>query len=243
MANEPDGTNINVECGSTHPEVLQARVVEVGADIGFAFDGDADRLMAVTAEGEVLDGDQIMAILAIDFKATGRLTGNTVVATVMSNLGFRKALDAAGIEMVATSVGDRHVLEALFDQGHVLGGEQSGHLILADRATTGDGVLAAVTLAEVVRRSGRTLGELAGESMVRLPQVLVNVRMAAPVPDVIDRISADIGAAEQELGDDGRVLIRLSGTEPVVRVMVEATSEETAQRLADLLSESVRRLA
>ena len=241
--NEPDGTNINVACGSTDPAALRARVTDVGADLGFAFDGDADRVMAVTGDGELLDGDQIMAILAVDLKETGRLATNTVVATVMSNLGFRRALAAAGIDMIETPVGDRHVLETMVTGGHVLGGEQSGHLIISDRATTGDGVLAAVTLADVVRRSGRRLSDLAGERMERLPQVLVNVRLERRPDDVVERIADEIDAAESELGDDGRVLIRLSGTEPLVRVMVEATSEETAQRIADSLGEAVSRLA
>lgn len=236
---QPDGTNINARCGSTHPAALQRAVREAHADLGLAFDGDADRLVAVDAEGEVVDGDQIIAMCALDLAERGRLANDTVVVTVMSNLGFLRAMRSAGIAVVQTAVGDRHVLEALSDGGHTLGGEQSGHIIFADRSSTGDGLLAAVTLADVVKRSARPLSELTAAAMTRLPQVLVNVSVPAPMPDVAERIASSITEVEAFLGEDGRVLVRPSGTEPVVRVMVEATEETVAERMAAQLASAV----
>jgi phosphoglucosamine mutase len=239
---EPDGENINADCGSTHLETLSAAVLKHGADAGIAHDGDADRCLAVDAEGEVVDGDQILAILALELKARGLLAGDTVVTTVMSNLGFRKAMARAGITMVETAVGDRYVLEAMRAGDFVLGGEQSGHIIMLDHATTGDGMLTALHLLAAVARRGTALADLA-RVMTRYPQVLVNVagvdkERAARSP----RLAAAVTAAKAELGAAGRVLVRPSGTEPAVRVMVEATDHEHAQRLAEDLAATIRSL-
>ena len=237
---EPDGLNINLDCGSTHLDDLQKAVIHHGADAGFAFDGDADRCLAVDHSGAVVDGDQILAILGIAARDAGRLTDDTVVATVMSNLGFVQALQAAGITVIQTAVGDRYVLEAMRSGGFSLGGEQSGHVIMADFATTGDGVLTAVHLASRIRETGQTLEELASV-MTRLPQVLINV------PDV-DKARADtdpvlqgeVAIAAAKLGDSGRVLLRQSGTEPLVRVMVEAATHDEATEVAQRLAGVVR---
>lgn len=238
----PDGTNINDGCGSTHPEPLAAAVVHAGAQVGIAFDGDADRLVAVDHLGAEVDGDHIIALCAADLAARDRLAGRRVVVTVMSNLGFHQAMERAGIGVVTTPVGDRHVLQALADGGYSLGGEQSGHIIFSDHATTGDGLLSAVALLDLVRRSGRPLAELAEAAMTRLPQVLVNVRLDAPMPDVAQRLDAPLRAAQAELGDTGRILLRPSGTEPVVRVMVEAPVHEVAAAHAERLAAAVRAL-
>ena len=242
LSAEPDGLNINASCGSTYPQRLQDAVRAAGADGGFAFDGDADRMLAVDANGVLVDGDQLIAIAAIDLHERGRLVGDTVVVTVMSNLGFRLAMAAAGISVVDTAVGDRYVLEALDTGGFVLGGEQSGHIIFRDRATTGDGLLSALVVADVMVRSGRALSDLAASAMTRLPQVLRNVRIAAPMPDVALRLAAEIAAAEVELGEQGRVLVRASGTEPVVRVMVEAVDVAAAEAIVERLSGAVSAL-
>ncbi|MEV5825646.1 phosphoglucosamine mutase [Spirillospora sp. NPDC052242] len=236
----PDGLNINSGCGSTHLEALQAAVREHGADAGIANDGDADRCLAVTAAGEVVDGDQIMAILALEMRESGALAADTVVATVMSNLGFKLAMREAGITVVETAVGDRYVLEAMKAGGFVFGGEQSGHVIMLDHATTGDGVLTGLRLLAAMARRGRPLDELA-KAMTRLPQVLVNVKgvdktRAKTSPE----LAAAVAAAEADLGETGRVLIRPSGTEPMVRVMVEAASQEQAQSIAEHLAGVVR---
>ena len=238
----PDGRNINDGCGSTHPEQLAAKVIELGADVGFAFDGDADRLVAVDGAGRIVDGDHLIAIAAIDLHERGELRNDTVVVTVMTNLGFRLAMAERNIAVVETKVGDRYVLEALDSGGHSLGGEQSGHIIFRDRATTGDGLLSAVSIADVISRSRRPLAELADSAMTRLPQVLTNVRIASPMPDVAQRLGAQLAEAEAELGATGRVLVRPSGTEPVVRVMVEAESPEVAERWAQRLAEAVAAL-
>lgn len=237
---EPDGLNINDGCGSTHLEVLQKAVLEHGADVGFALDGDADRCLAVDASGEVVDGDQILAILALALREQGRLHDDTVVATVMSNLGFVKALTAAGIVVRQTAVGDRYVLEEMKAGSFTLGGEQSGHVIMSEHATTGDGVLTALQVLDRMAATGSTIAELAGV-MVRLPQVLVNV------PGVDKRragsdeaLLAAVAEAEAELGDSGRVLLRSSGTEPLVRVMVEAGTADHAQSVAERLADVVR---
>lgn len=240
LAAEPDGTNINDGCGSTHPGSLAEAVRREGADLGIAFDGDADRVLAVDHTGEVVDGDQIIAMCATDLADRGLLAQRTVVVTVMSNLGFHRAMHAAGIQVVQTAVGDRHVLEALAAGGYSLGGEQSGHIVFADHATTGDGLLAALVLLDVVRRSGRPLAELAAAAMTRLPQVLVNVAVSTPMPDVAERIADELAAAADELGEQGRVLVRPSGTEPVVRVMVEATDADVATATAERLAGAVR---
>jgi len=233
---EPDGININLKCGSTHLGDLRAAVINHSADAGFAFDGDADRCLAVDANGDVIDGDQILAVLAMAARAAGRLHDDTVVATVMSNLGFVQALRAAGLTVVQAAVGDRYVLEAMRAGGFTLGGEQSGHVIMSDYATTGDGVLTALHVAAQMATTGKKLADLAAV-MTRLPQVLINV------PDVDkSRTGSDVAVlaavveAEAQLADTGRVLLRPSGTEPLVRVMVEAASHDQAIEVAERLA-------
>jgi phosphoglucosamine mutase len=236
----PDGLNINSGCGSTHLDALRAAVLEHGADAGIANDGDADRCLAVTATGAEVDGDQIMAILALEQREAGLLAADTVVATVMSNLGFRLAMREAGITVVETAVGDRYVLEAMREGGYTLGGEQSGHVIMRRHATTGDGVLTGLHLLAAMVRRGVSLDELA-KVMTRLPQVLINVRGVDKTRvKTSPELAAAIAEAEAELGDSGRVLIRPSGTEPMVRVMVEASSQEQAQSVAERLAGVVR---
>ena len=234
---EPDGDNINAGCGSTHPEVVAAAVVEHGADVGLSHDGDADRLIAVDAQGRIVDGDAILAILARRRRATDGL--ETVVTTVMTNLGFKHAMEQLGVEVVQTAVGDRYVLEAMLAGGHPLGGEQSGHVIFTDHATTGDGVLTAVQLLAALATEGISLAE-AATVMRRLPQVLVNVagvdrgRLGSA-----EELWAAVAEEERRLADRGRVLVRPSGTEPIVRVMVEADTDEDARAVADRLAEVV----
>lgn len=243
LADQPDGQNINAGVGSTHPEFLQAAVVEHGAAAGFAFDGDADRIAAVGSDGEVIDGDRIIAMSALDRRERGVLANDTVVITVMANLGFRRAMDSYGIAMVETPVGDRYVLEALDAGGHSLGGEQSGHVIHRDLATTGDGVLTAVQLFDAVLRRGVDMGSWAAGVMDRLPQVLINVRTAEKIPDLSQKLASAVAAEEDALGSGGRVLIRESGTEPVVRVMVEAETSEIATASAERLVDVVEALS
>jgi len=240
LAGDPDGKNINDGCGSTHPEALQARVLETGAHVGLAFDGDADRLLAVDEQGVLVDGDQLIALFALDRRARGLLVDAHVVVTVMTNLGFRLAMADAGIVVVDTPVGDRHVLEALASGGWSLGGEQSGHIVFADLATTGDGLLSAVQLLDLVRRSGRSLSGLAAAAMTRLPQVLVNVVVGERHPGLVEALADVVEVEERRLGPRGRVLIRPSGTEPLVRVMVEAETEATAREVAERLADAVR---
>jgi len=234
----PDGYNINDGCGSLHPEGLQAAVVSSGADAGLAFDGDADRVLAVDGVGTLVDGDQILAVCAIDRARRGRLTGAAVVVTVMANLGLRRAMAAHGIGVVETPVGDRHVLSALEDRDLALGGEQSGHLIFRDLATTGDGLLTAAQLLDTLKRSGRSLRDLAAAAMTRLPQVLVGVPLpvADRPADLDEALDAIASEAADRLGDSGRALVRPSGTEPLIRVMVEAADTGTAQAEADRLA-------
>jgi len=235
----PDGRNINEKCGSTHPEQLQAAVVASGADLGVAFDGDADRCLAVDASGVLVDGDQIMGVLAVAMRDRGELVEDTLVTTVMSNLGLRLAMREAGITTVETGVGDRYVLEAMRASGYSLGGEQSGHIIMARHATTGDGVLTALQLAARVRATGSPLDQLAG-IVRRLPQTLVNVN-GVDKERTDDGVLADaVKRAEESLGDTGRVLLRPSGTEPLVRVMVEAATQADADRVAAELADVVR---
>jgi phosphoglucosamine mutase len=237
---EPDGLNINQGCGSTSLGALSAAVVACNADAGIAHDGDADRCLAVDAAGQVVDGDQILAILALGFKEAGRLTGDTVVTTVMSNLGFRLAMRDAGIQVIETTVGDRYVLEAMRAGSYALGGEQSGHVIMLDHATTGDGILTGLQLLDAVARRGQPLDELA-KVMTRYPQVLINVKGVDKSRARSDpELAAAVAAAEKELGTLGRVLVRPSGTEPAVRVMVEAADPLDAERVAARLAESVR---
>ncbi len=234
IACEPDGSNINDGCGSTHPELLVAEVLARGADLGLALDGDADRLLAVDSEGKTRTGDELLALFAQDLAARGRLAGNTVVVTVMTNLGFHRAMAARGIEVRETPVGDRYVLEALDADGLALGGEQSGHLVFRELSTTGDGVLTGLLLADLLRRAGRPLAELADGAMERLPQVLVNVAVPDPAAAVAsEEVRAALAEAEAELEGRGRVLLRPSGTEPLVRVMVEAEEEDLAAAVAD----------
>lgn len=233
---DPDGRNINADCGATATASLAAAVVAEGADLGLAFDGDADRLIAVDGSGGVVDGDHVLAICAIDLRHRGLLDNDTVVVTVMSNLGFRLAMEAADVHVEVTPVGDRYVLEAIDAGGHSLGGEQSGHVIFRQWASTGDGMLTGLMLADIVARSGRSLAELAVAAMTRLPQVMINVAVANRVPDAADQLAVEIAAAEARLGRTGRVLVRASGTEPLVRVMVEAADFETASSIADELA-------
>ncbi|MGQ0830446.1 MAG: phosphoglucosamine mutase [Microthrixaceae bacterium] len=239
LHDRPDGTNINAGCGSTHTDDLQRAVTARGADVGIALDGDADRAVAVDAAGRIIDGDQIIAITAIDRHHAGTLVDNTVVVTVMTNLGFRIGMADHGITVHEVPVGDRFVLEALAKGGFSLGGEQSGHVIFTDRATTGDGLLTALQLFDVVARTGRPLAELADAAMTRLPQVLRNVRVDRRPEEVVGLLADEVAAAEAELGDHGRVLLRGSGTEPLVRVMVEAPTAGEAEHVADRLVAAV----
>jgi phosphoglucosamine mutase len=239
IANTPDGWNINDGVGSTHLDYLRNAVLKNGADVGIAHDGDADRCLAIDATGAEIDGDVIMAILAKGFKAQGKLKANTIVGTVMSNLGFMHAMAESGIEVVTTAVGDRYVLEAMLQSDFNLGGEQSGHVIMRDYANTGDGLLTALQLLAEVKRSGQTLQELS-RVMVRFPQVLINVKNVAKERLASSTAIADaVKAAEAELGSNGRVLLRASGTEPLVRVMVEAQSDAVAQDVATKLAQVV----
>ncbi|MGN6577291.1 MAG: phosphoglucosamine mutase [Nocardioides sp.] len=237
---EPDGVNINEGCGSTHLDVLRAAVLEHGADVGFALDGDADRCLAVDHEGTVVDGDQILAVLALSMRDAGTLPHDTVVATVMSNLGFVNALKAQDVRVLQTRVGDRYVLEAMNAQGYALGGEQSGHVIMSDHATTGDGILTALHVLARMADCRQPLKDLAAV-MTRLPQILVNVPGVDKNRTDDLELAAAVAEAEDELGDSGRVLLRPSGTEPLVRVMVEAATAEQAQQVADRLADVVRR--
>jgi len=237
---DPDGVNINDGVGSTHLDPLRAAVLEHGADLGIAHDGDADRCLAVDAAGEVVDGDRIMAILAVSMSQRGLLAENTLVATVMSNLGLHRAMGDHGIRVLQTAVGDRYVLEALDQHGLSLGGEQSGHVIMTQHATTGDGILTGLQLAAEIARTGRTLAELASVMTV-YPQVLVNVRgVDRERLDGDEAIAAAVRAVTERLGDAGRVLLRPSGTEPMVRVMVEAEDQAVAEAHAAELAGIVR---
>ncbi len=236
---DPDGLNINEGVGSTHLDLLAAEVIRTGADVGIAHDGDADRCLAVDAEGNVVDGDQIMAILAVAMKQRGRLYNDTLVATVMSNLGLHRAMAEHGIHVETTGVGDRYVLERMTEGSYSLGGEQSGHVIMSAFATTGDGLLTGLHVCAEMARQRKSLAELASVMTV-FPQVLINVRgverSRAQAPDVLEAVAA----ATEALGDTGRVLLRPSGTEPMVRVMVEAASQDDAQRIAEELAAVVK---
>ncbi|KQM39960.1 MULTISPECIES: phosphoglucosamine mutase [Microbacterium] len=236
---EPDGLNINDGVGSTHLDVLAEAVVRLGADVGIAHDGDADRCLAVDAHGNIVDGDQIMAILAVAMKQRGALVDDTLVATVMSNLGLHRAMEDHGIRVLQTGVGDRYVLEAMNEGGYSLGGEQSGHVIMSEFATTGDGLLTGLHLVAEMARQGKTLAELAS-IMTVYPQVLVNVRGVDRDGVSDEGVQEAVAVSTAELGDSGRVLLRASGTEPLVRVMVEAADEHTARAHADRLADVVR---
>ncbi len=241
VAAEPDGVNINDGVGSTHPEKLQKAVVEHGADVGIAHDGDADRCLAVDEQGNMVDGDKIMSILAVAMKDAGALKDNTLVATVMSSLGLELYLKEQGITLKRTSVGDRYVLEEMNVNGYNLGGEQSGHVIMSDYATTGDGVLTGLHLAAEVAHTGLPLSELASR-MQPTPQKLINVRgVDRDGVKSSDPIQQAVVEAEEQLGDTGRVLLRASGTEPLVRVMVEAADQKTADQVAEHLATVVEK--
>ncbi len=236
----PDGTNINAGCGSTSTGTLASAVVEHHADLGLALDGDADRLLAIGPDGALANGDELIALFALDLAARGQLAGNTVVVTVMTNLGFRLAMDARNVIVKETPVGDRHVLAALDKEGFSLGGEQSGHIIFRRLATTGDGLLTGLILADLVRRTGRSLTEQLDGLVVRVPQVLVNV----PVPNTellegAEAVWSAVAEEEARLGETGRVLLRPSGTEPLVRVMVEAQGDGVAAAIAERLGKLV----
>ncbi len=231
----PNGRNINEQCGATSPQALAQRVIAARADLGIAFDGDGDRLMAVTATGRVIDGDYLMAIAALDLSLRGLLRNKGVAVTVMSNLGFHHAMRNHDVDVVVTPVGDRNVLVALDEYDFVLGGEQSGHIVHRAHATTGDGLLAALVLCEYLVRSKESLDE-AATIMETYPQVLINVRTENRVHDPVTDIASHIVAAENELGDEGRILVRASGTEPLVRVMVEAANESLAHSTAEALA-------
>ncbi len=238
---EPDGSNINSGCGSTHTDTLATAVVEHGADLGLALDGDADRLLAVDAAGETIGGDELLALFTVDLAERGQLAGNTVVVTVMTNLGFKLAMEHRGITVKETPVGDRHVLAALDADGLALGGEQSGHIIFRRMATTGDGLLTGLNLADLMARSKKPLAELLDGLVTRVPQVLVNVQV--PDPDLLaaaDAVWSAVAEEETRLGEQGRVLLRPSGTEPLVRVMVEAPGDGVAEEVAQRLSALVR---
>jgi phosphoglucosamine mutase len=238
---EPDGRNINEGCGSTHPERLQDAVVAMGADLGLAFDGDADRVLAVDHNGRLIDGDQLIALCAIDRVERGRLPGRSLVVTVMANLGFRLAMAERDITLIETPVGDRYVLEALESSGATLGGEQSGHIIFRDLATTGDGLLTGVQVIDAMSRSARSLADLADAAMVKYPQILRNVRLRAADPGLLERLAPALAAAERTLGETGRILVRESGTEPLIRVMVEAAELAMAEKItAELVEEVVK---
>ncbi|HVS68580.1 MAG TPA: phosphoglucosamine mutase [Mycobacteriales bacterium] len=236
--NDPTGARINEGCGATHLEALQAAVRDAGADMGIAHDGDADRCLAVTGDGTPVDGDAILAILALDYQRRDNLRRDLVVATVMSNLGLHRLLAAHGIGLVTTPVGDRHVAERMRVEGALIGGEQSGHILLLDHATTGDGILTGLQLAAAVVGSGQSLASLAAQ-FERFPQVLINVTTQDPAP-AIAGAQALIDSVSAELGDTGRVLVRPSGTEPLVRVMVEAETSEQATALAERIASSLR---
>ena len=238
IGDEPDGLNINEGCGSTALGALSAAVVEHGADAGIAYDGDADRCLAMDADGQPLDGDQIMTVLATGLKEAGRLAGDAVVVTVMSNQGFHVAMRDAGIAVIETPVGDKHVSAAMRDGGYVLGGEQSGHIIMGEHATTGDGVLTSLQLLAAMNRHGVPLAA-AAKMMPKYPQVLVNV--PGDASRLGPRTDAAVRRAEAELGGDGRVLVRPSGTEPKIRLMIQARDAALAERIVGQLAEDVRR--
>ena len=240
ISSSPNGLNINDGCGSTHLENLKAKVVEVGADLGIAHDGDADRCLAVDAEGNEIDGDFIMAILATDLHAQGNLTKQTVVGTVMSNLGFIKAMNERGINVETTAVGDRYVLEKMLAEGYTLGGEQSGHIIMREHANTGDGLLTALHLMQAIKNSGKSLAELA-QVMVRFPQVLINVKDIKKDQLAHSQvINSAIATKSDQFDGKGRILVRPSGTEALVRVMVEASTHDEAEQIANEIAALVR---
>ena len=240
ICNEPNGRNINLDCGALHLEGLRQAVLESGADAGVAFDGDADRALLIAPSGRIVDGDAILLIAARRLQADGHLPGNMIVSTVMSNLGLEKALAAHGIGMLRTAVGDKYVLEEMIRRGAPLGGEQSGHVIFSEYATTGDGMLTALKVLETARRQNVTLDELSAE-MVVYPQILVNVRVKERRPlEQMPRVTGEIAACEAELNGSGRVLVRFSGTEPLLRVMVEGPDQGLIEALAGRMADAIR---
>lgn len=244
MSKEPNGVNINDNCGSTHLENLQKFVVENNLDLGIAFDGDADRCLAIDNEGNVVDGDMIIAVSAYDLKQRNKLEKNSVVMTVMTNIGFFKFAEKEGIDVVTTKVGDRYVLEEMRDKGYIIGGEQSGHIIYLEYASTGDGQLSAIQLLATIKRTGKSLKELASV-MEQFPQVLVNITVNKEVKEKYaddESVKNAIAAVEKELGDDGRVLVRASGTEPLVRVMIEGKNTEEITKQAEFIADKIRSL-
>ena len=244
LSHQPDGVNINDNCGSTHLENLQKYVVENKCDLGIAFDGDADRCLAVDKDGEIVDGDKIIAISAYDLKQRGKLEKNTVVMTVMSNIGFYKFAEREGIDVVATKVGDRYVLEEMRKKGYIIGGEQSGHIIYLEYASTGDGQLSAIQLLATMKRTGKSLKELA-KIMDQYPQVLVNITVSKHVKETYmsnKTVAKAISDVEKQLGSDGRVLVRASGTEPLVRVMIEGKNIDEITKQAEFIADKIRNL-
>ena len=242
ISNEPDGTNINKDCGSTHIDSLMEYVTENGCDCGLAFDGDADRCLAVDENGELIDGDKIIAICAKAYKEQGKLKNDAAVVTVMSNLGFTHFAKENGIKTITAGVGDRYVLEKMLDGGYNIGGEQSGHIIFLDHATTGDGQLSGAKLLEILVKSGKKMSELAN-IMYKFPQVMINVPISPKDKEVWKNdteITGLIEKHEAELGESGRILVRESGTEPVIRVMVEAETEELCEQCVDQVIEVLK---
>jgi phosphoglucosamine mutase len=239
IADTPNGRNINLNCGALHLEGLRAKVLEVHADAGIAFDGDADRALMVAASGRVVDGDAILLISGRLLQKSGHLPGNTVVATVMSNLGLEKALDSLGITMLRTPVGDKYVLEEMVRRGAPLGGEQSGHIIFSEHATTGDGMLTGLSVLAACITEGKSLDELAADFTV-YPQILVNVRVKERVPLAnLPGVSAEIASCELEMAGTGRVLVRYSGTEPLLRVMVEGSEQQQIEKVAGRITSAI----
>ena len=242
-ADEPDGNNINEGCGSTYPELLQEIVAESGADVGFAFDGDADRVIAADERGNIVDGDRILGICAKVMHQEGRLGGDTLAITVMSNLGLKKHMQSIGVSVSETAVGDRYVLERMLEKGYTLGGEQSGHVIFLDKNTTGDGMLTAIEVLNILKRSGKRMSALAGEIPI-YPQILVNVivdndKKADAMDD--EELLAKICEIKEALGESGRVLVRASGTEPLIRIMMEGQDEDELEELAGQIARILKR--
>jgi phosphoglucosamine mutase len=239
---KPNGVNINKDCGALHPDQVRGEVVKRGAQLGIALDGDADRLILVDEKGQIVDGDVVMAMCAKSMLDARSLKKKTLVTTVMSNLGLERAIQASGGKLLRTQVGDRYVVEAMRAGGYNLGGEQSGHLVFMDHATTGDGIVAALQVLALMLRAGRPLSELAAKAMVRFPQVLVNVTLKArrPIEDMV-KLSQVSEKVLRELGSEGRLLVRWSGTEPKLRIMLEGTDEARLRELADALAEAAKK--